>query len=97
MAVSLARRISLALILSLITTAHAHPCANPRVRREWRSISETEREEWVAAVKVGVQGFGVIYFAIADPTAVPQQGVPQINFETRRRRVRHPNPIRQSQ
>jgi len=39
-------------LLAFVVTAHAvRPCAKPRVRREWRSISEAEREAWVAAVK----------------------------------------------
>lgn len=54
MAVGLIRHICLALLLSVLTAAQDRHCENPRVRREWRSISETEREEWVAAVKVGV-------------------------------------------
>ena len=52
MVVSLAKNVFFALLLTFITTVHAVPCAKPRVRREWRSISEAEREEWVAAVKV---------------------------------------------
>ena len=52
MAVSLAKNVFFALLLTFIATVHAVPCAKPRVRREWRSISEAEREEWVAAVKV---------------------------------------------
>ena len=56
MAVSLAKNVFLALLLALITTVHAVPCSEPRVRREWRSISEAEREEWVAAVKVPSDG-----------------------------------------
>lgn len=53
MAAGLAKHVCFALILSFITTALSRPCEKPRVRREWRSISETEREEWIAAVKVG--------------------------------------------
>ena len=55
MAASLVKNVFLALLLTFITTTYAKQahCAAPRVRREWRSISEAEREEWVAAVKVG--------------------------------------------
>jgi len=37
--------------LAFAVTAYATPCAKPRVRREWRSISEVERKEWLDAVK----------------------------------------------
>jgi len=54
MVVGLAKNVFLALLLTFITTAYAnHQCAKPRVRREWRSISEAERKAWVDAVKVG--------------------------------------------
>ena len=53
MAVSLTKNTFLVLLLAFIATVRAAPCTEPRVRREWRSISEAEREEWVAAVKVG--------------------------------------------
>ena len=52
MATGLAKNVFLALLFTFIPTAYAARCAEPRVRREWRSISEAEREEWVAAVKV---------------------------------------------
>ena len=48
---NLAKSVSLALLLTFITTVDAH-CTKPRVRREWRSLSEAERGGWVAAVKV---------------------------------------------
>jgi len=41
----------LALLLAFIATVDATGCTNPRVRREWRSLSETERGDWLAAVK----------------------------------------------
>ena len=53
MAVSLRKNLFLALLLTVITAVYASPCVDPRVRREWRSISEHERQEWIAAVKVG--------------------------------------------
>ena len=53
---SIAKGAFLALLLTFITAAYATSCAKPRVRREWRSISEAEREEWIAAVKVGCGG-----------------------------------------
>ena len=51
--VSIGKGIFLVLLLASLTTVYAACCAEPRVRREWRSISETERKEWLAAVKVG--------------------------------------------
>ena len=53
MVASLTKYMCLALLF-LTTATQARHCANPRVRREWRSISEAEREEWVAAVKVEI-------------------------------------------
>ena len=58
MAVGLVKNAFLALLLVFITTAYAGAggCENPSVRREWRSISEAERKEWVDAVKVRSSG-----------------------------------------
>ena len=53
MFVNLVKSVSLALLLTFITTVDAH-CTKPRVRREWRSLSEAERGDWLAAVKVGI-------------------------------------------
>ena len=53
MTISLGKNILLALLLTSVTIVYAAGCAEPRVRREWRSISESQREEWIAAVKVG--------------------------------------------
>jgi len=57
MTVALSKNIFLVVLLTFITAAYAggpgRRCENPRVRREWRSISETERAEWLTAVKVG--------------------------------------------
>lgn len=38
-------------LLGLSVTADYSPCANPSVRREWRSMPREERAEWMAAVK----------------------------------------------
>ena len=54
MAISLTKNLLLALLLTFIATVHAGSCEKPHVRREWRSISEAEREEWIAAVKVRI-------------------------------------------
>lgn len=86
MAIGLTKQICLALFLSLIATSQALQCEHPRVRREWRSISEIEREEWIAAVKVGTEQR--IYFVLADPVTVPQQGASQVDLETHPERVR---------
>ena len=51
---SLAKNVSLALLLAFVATTYATHCAKPRVRREWRSLSEAERAEWLAAVNVGL-------------------------------------------
>ena len=53
MAISLAKNVSLALLFAFIATTYATHCAKPRVRREWRTLSEAERAEWLAAVNVG--------------------------------------------
>ena len=52
MTVSFSKGVFLALLLTFFTTVYAGHCKKPRVRREWRSISEDERKEWVNAVKV---------------------------------------------
>jgi len=54
MMMSLAKNVSLALLLAFVATTYATHCAKPRVRREWRSLSEAERAEWLAAVNVGL-------------------------------------------
>jgi len=51
MTASLTKGVFLALLLTFFTTVYAGHCEKPRVRREWRSISEGERKEWVDAVK----------------------------------------------
>jgi len=48
----LRKKISFALLALDATAYGAVPCTEPRVRREWRSISETERKEWIDGVKV---------------------------------------------
>lgn len=59
MAVGLSKNVFLVLLLAFFTAVHAAPtvkkggCTNPRVRREWRALSESERKDWVDAVKVG--------------------------------------------
>lgn len=71
MSARLARTVFLALF-AFITTVYADPCTAPRVRREWRSISDAERADWIAAVKVGVQCSEVIPLEVADSVAVSQ-------------------------
>ena len=53
MAFSLVKDVVLALLLTSVTSVYAAACKEPRVRREWRSLSEGERQEWIRAVKVG--------------------------------------------
>ena len=53
MAVGLAKSVSLVLLLLFVTTVHSTRCAKPRVRREWRSLSDADRKKWLAAVNVG--------------------------------------------
>ena len=81
MVVSLVKNVFLALLLASITTVHAVPCSEPRIRREWRSISEAEREEWVAAVKVFFVEWSRFFMA-AERGLVSQSGAPQVGFDT---------------
>ena len=66
MAFSLFKNVVLALLLTSVTTVYAGACKNPRVRREWRALSEGERQEWIRAVKVGSKSPGVASTAVTD-------------------------------
>ena len=76
MTISIGKNVFLALLLAFVATVYAGGCKEPRVRREWRSISEAEREEWIAAVKVWSSHPDVILLAVADSIVVPQEGAP---------------------
>jgi len=45
------RGVAAAFLLIFVSVVNSSRCSNPAVRREWSAISETERAEWVDAVK----------------------------------------------
>jgi len=79
MAVGL-KNIYFVLLLTFFTTVYAASetkgCEKPLVRREWRSLSEGERKEWIDAVKVRI--LQVICFAVANSAVVSWQEAPQV-------------------
>jgi hypothetical protein len=46
--------LDLVFILLCSSVVQSKRCSNPSVHREWNSLSETERAEWITAVKVCV-------------------------------------------
>jgi len=43
------------LVLPIIAGGHHdHTCLNPKVRKEWRKLSEYEKTDWIRAVKVPI-------------------------------------------
>jgi hypothetical protein len=46
--------LDLIFILLCSSVVQSKRCSNPSVRREWNSLSETQRAEWITAVKVCV-------------------------------------------
>lgn len=45
----------LSCLLLIASTVHArNTCVNPSVRREWNSLSDIDRAEWINAVKVSI-------------------------------------------
>jgi len=99
MAVGLAKNVFLALLLTLITTAYATCCEKPRIRREWRSISEAERRRWVDAVKVGSSDLKqrAWTLVVADSGVVSQKGAPQGGIDPDLQHLGHQNSTRQHQ
>ena len=95
MTVSTAKNVFLALLLTFTTATYAARCAEPRVRREWRSIPEAEREEWISAVKVGCDAAkeSTWWSLSAEPFVVSQKGASQAGVDADLRRVGHSNPI----
>jgi tyrosinase len=45
------RKVIAACLLIFVSVSNSSRCSNPSVRREWSAISETERVEWIDAVK----------------------------------------------
>jgi hypothetical protein len=48
------RQLAVISILLLIVGVHGRRCSNPAVRREWRTLSRSERADWINAVKVTI-------------------------------------------
>lgn len=91
MAVGL-KNIYLALLFTFFTTVYAASetkggCEKPLVRREFRSLSEGERKEWIDAVKVKNQGAQQFAIVIANSAAiVSRQEASQVYLDAHRQR-----------
>ena len=47
----------LSLVVSAVVAGNGRKCQNPKVRREWRSLTTSERADWIRAINVLISWF----------------------------------------